>query len=158
MKSRYEYHTMKKTGESMNNGLRLEFDSANRPPIFSCLYHTFKILLYRPMLTRRRNMPEDEPTPVHSYLVHCVTSATSIIAIFNLFVRNFSTDFCVLSLSYTLYIAATIYLLQVQAFPDDQQALQRLDFCIRNLNEVKKYCPSTFYGTLLLPTPYYSEG
>jgi hypothetical protein len=92
------------------------------------------------MLTRRVTS-EGEPTPVHSYLVHCVTSATSIIAIFNLFVRSYSINYCVLSLSYTVYIAATIYLLQVQAYPDDHQARQRLDFCIRSLNEVKQYSP-----------------
>lgn len=126
-------------------GPRFEFDRANiRFASFSCLYHTYKILLYRPMLTRRRNNSEGDSAPVHSYLVHCVTSATSIIAIFNLFVRNFSSNYCVMSLSYTVYIAATIYLLQVQAFPDDQQALQRLDFCIQSLNELKKPCPSKF--------------
>lgn len=140
---------MMKRGAFIIMILRPEFESANRLAIyFSCLYHTFKILLYRPMLTRRRNMLGDERTPVHNYLVHCVTSATSIIAIFNLYVRNFSTGFCVLSLSYTLYIAATIYLLQVQAFPDDQQALHRLDFCIRSLHDVKKYCPSKIYRAM----------
>jgi hypothetical protein len=125
-------------------GSRSEFDPANRLFPSSCLYHTFKILLYRPMLTRRVTS-EGEPTPVHSYLVHCVTSATSIIAIFNMFVRSYSINYCVLSLSYTVYIAATIYLLQVQAYPDDHQARQRLDFCIRSLNEVKQYSPSKEY-------------
>lgn len=107
----------------------------------SCLYHTFRILLYRPVLTRGNKLDSD-PSPIHHYLIQCVTSATSIIAIFNLFCKTFSTNYCVLSLSYSVYIAATIYLLQVQAFPSDQQALQRLDYCIRGLNEVKKYSPS----------------
>lgn len=101
------------------------------------------------MLTRGIK-PDGEPAPIHSYLVHCVTSATSIIAIFNLFLRTFSTNYCVLSLSYTVYIAATIYLLQVQAFPHDHQALQRLDFCIRGLNEVKKYSPSKILASPIL--------
>lgn len=110
----------------------------------SCLYHTFRILLYRPVLTRGNKTESEEASPIHNYLVQCVTSATSIIAIFNLFCKTFSTNYCVLSLSYSVYIAATIYLLQVQAYPDDHQALQRLDFCIRGLTEVKKYSPSMF--------------
>ncbi|KAF4124972.1 Fungal trans [Geosmithia morbida] len=114
----------------------------------NCLYHTFKILLYRPFLTRSshpssRPLIKEEPEapPVHNYLVQCVTSATSIIAMFNLFSRTFGTNYCVLSLSYSLYIAATIYLLQVQAFPNDQQALMRLDYCLRALGEIKVYTP-----------------
>ncbi|CAH0029873.1 unnamed protein product, partial [Clonostachys rhizophaga] len=106
----------------------------------NCLYHTFRILLYRPMLTRGVKT-DGEPAPVHSYLFQCVTSATSIIAIFNLFVSTFGIKYCVLSVSYSVYIAATIYLLQVQAFPGDSHALHRLAFCIRVLGEVKKYSP-----------------
>uniref|UniRef100_A0A8H7N845 Zn(2)-C6 fungal-type domain-containing protein n=1 Tax=Bionectria ochroleuca TaxID=29856 RepID=A0A8H7N845_BIOOC len=106
----------------------------------NCLYHTFRILLYRPMLTRGVKT-DGEPAPVHSYLFQCVTSATSIIAIFNLFVSTFGIKYCVLSVSYSVYIAATIYLLQVQAFPGDSHALHRLAFCIRVLSEVKKYSP-----------------
>ena len=109
----------------------------------SCLYHTFRILLYRPSLTRSFKSGHEGPSPVYNYLVQCVTSATSIIAIFNLFCKTFGTDYCILSLSYSVYIAATIYLLQVQAFPNDHQALQRLDYCMRSLNEVKKCSPST---------------
>jgi hypothetical protein len=72
---------------------------------------------------------------------------------FNLFCKTFNTNYCELSLSYSVYIAATIYLLQVQAFPNDQQALQRLDYCIRRLNEVKQYNPSMFpLRTALLRT------
>lgn len=56
-----------------------------------------------------------------------------------------------LSLSYSVYIAATIYLLQVQAFPNDHQALQRLDYCMRSLNEVKQCSPSTSPFPFLSP-------
>ncbi|KAI6782352.1 Nitrogen assimilation transcription factor nit-like protein [Emericellopsis cladophorae] len=126
--------------------LRLDATSlpAMAPPshivTLNCLYHTFRILLYRPVLTRV-NKDAENPAPIQKYLIDCVTSATSIIAIFNLFCKTFSTNYCVLSLSYSVYIAATIYLLQVQAFPNDHQALQRLDYCIRGLNEVKRYSP-----------------
>lgn len=100
------------------------------------------------MLTRGVKT-DGEPAPVHSYLFQCVTSATSIIAIFNLFVSTFGIKYCVLSVSYSVYIAATIYLLQVQAFPGDSHALHRLAFCIRVLSEVKKYSPSKATHLLL---------
>lgn len=94
------------------------------------------------MLTRRPQAEDEEPYPIHSYLVECVTSATSIIAIFDLFCRSFSHNYCVLSISYSVYIAASIFLLQVQAAPDDQQALRKLGFCIQNLDRVKSINPS----------------
>ncbi|KAH6608909.1 hypothetical protein Trco_002255 [Trichoderma cornu-damae] len=105
----------------------------------SCLYHTFKILLYRPMLTRR-NL-EDDVASHKRYLFECVTSATAIIAIFDLFCRTFTMNYCVLSLAYSLYIASSIFLLQVQASPDDGQALGRLNYCIRALKQVKTFSP-----------------
>ena len=93
------------------------------------------------MLSRRLS-PEDEgPHPMQSYLVECVTSATAIIAIFDLFCRTFTINHCVLSLSYSVYIAATIFLLQVQAAPEDQQALRKLNFCIQALHQAKSVNP-----------------
>lgn len=74
---------------------------------------------------------------MQNHLVECVTSATSIIAIFDLFCRTFTINHCVLSLSYSLYIAATIFLLQVQASPQDQNALRKLDFSIQALHRAK---------------------
>lgn len=103
----------------------------------NALYHTFRILLFRPMLSRQIHPEDDGPHPIQNHLVECVTSATSIIAIFDLFCRTFTINHCVLSLSYSLYIAATIFLLQVQASPEDQQALRKLSFCIQALNQAK---------------------
>ncbi|KAH8128027.1 hypothetical protein FP744_10001046 [Trichoderma asperellum] len=105
----------------------------------NCLFQTFKILLYRPMLTRR-NL-EDNVASHKRYLVECVTSATAIIAIFDLFCRTFTMNYCVLSLAYSLYIASSIFLLQVQAAPDDAQALGRLNYCIQALKQVKTFSP-----------------
>ncbi|KAF4447419.1 hypothetical protein F53441_9030 [Fusarium austroafricanum] len=102
---------------------------------------TMKILLFRPMLTWQV-YPEDEgPHPMQNHLVECVTSATSIIAIFDLFCRTFTINHCVLSLSYSVYIAATIFLLQVQATPEDQQACRKLHFCVRALQQAKNVNP-----------------
>ncbi|RNJ58569.1 hypothetical protein D7B24_004438 [Verticillium nonalfalfae] len=105
------------------------------------LYHTFKILLYRPMLSQRNSVAADDLEPIQNYLVECVTSATSILSIFDLFCRSFGIDQCVLSISYSVYIAASIFLLQVQSNVDDAQALRRLEYCVRSLSQVKRINP-----------------
>ncbi|KAM0258476.1 hypothetical protein ACHAQJ_003815 [Trichoderma viride] len=50
-------------------------------------------------------------------------------------------NYCVLSLAYSLYIASSIFLLQVQAAPDDGQALGRLSYCIQAMKQVKTFSP-----------------
>uniref|UniRef100_A0A0D2XB86 Transcription factor domain-containing protein n=1 Tax=Fusarium oxysporum (strain Fo5176) TaxID=660025 RepID=A0A0D2XB86_FUSOF len=40
-----------------------------------------------------------------------------------------------------VYIAATIFLLQVQATPEDQQAVRKLSFCVRALHQAKTVNP-----------------
>ncbi|KAK2594319.1 hypothetical protein QQS21_007964 [Conoideocrella luteorostrata] len=107
----------------------------------NCLYHAFKILLYRPMLTGRGRREAEGTSPIQRYLVESVTSATSIIAIFDLFCRTFSMNYCVLSLAYCVYIASSIFLLQVQAAPDDHQAMRKLTYCIQCLQQVRQISP-----------------
>ncbi|EFY88463.1 C6 transcription factor, putative [Metarhizium acridum CQMa 102] len=109
----------------------------------NCLYHAFKILLYRPMITGRGQRECEGPSPVQRYLVESVTSATSIIAIFDLFCRTFTMNYCVLSLAYCVYIASSIFLLQVQAAPDDQQAMRKLTYCIQCLRQVRQISPAS---------------
>lgn len=87
------------------------------------------------------------------HLLECVSSATSIIAIFDLFCKSFGIYRSVLSLSYSVYIASSIFLLQVQAaagssgvLTEEQQqqqqpALRKLDFCIRALSRLKDINP-----------------
>lgn len=93
------------------------------------------------MLTRQQKPGSDGQYPTHAHLVACVTSATAIIAIFDLFCRTFSTNYCILSLAYCVYIAASIFLLQVQADAHDIQALRRLEFCIQGLQQVGSFSP-----------------
>lgn len=107
----------------------------------SCLYHAFKILLYRPMLTGRGQCEVEGTSPIQRYLVESVTSATSIIAIFDLFCRTFTMNYCVLSLAYCVYISSSIFLLQVQAAPDDHQAMRKLTYCIQCLQQVRQISP-----------------
>lgn len=100
------------------------------------------------MLTKTNQPQDSDHNEMHGHLVKCVTSATSIIAIFDLFCRTYSLNYCVLSLAYSVYVASSIFLLQIQATPDNQQALQRLEFCIQCLGQVKSFSPGK---------PYYSE-
>jgi hypothetical protein len=104
----------------------------------SCLYLTFKILLYRPMLFQRPSSITSQQRPNPNHLVECISSAASIIAIFDLFCRTFGHSYCILSLSYSVYTAASIFLLQIQAATcQDDQTLRRLEFCIHALERVK---------------------
>ncbi|KAK6821852.1 fungal-specific transcription factor domain-containing protein [Apiospora arundinis] len=105
------------------------------------LYHTFKILLFRPTLVKRSRQNSGERTQNQDHLRICVASAVSIAAIFDLFCRTFGEDHCITSLSYSLYIATSIFLLQVQALPGDTQALHRLLFCVRYLERVQTINP-----------------
>ncbi|CZR54053.1 related to pathway-specific regulatory protein nit-4 [Phialocephala subalpina] len=104
----------------------------------NCLYHTFKILLYRPMLFQRSPGSRKQHGLDPNHLVECISSATSIIAIFDLFCRTFGHRYCILSLSYSVYTAASIFLLQIQAaVSHDDQTLNRLAFCLNSLERVK---------------------
>ncbi|CAG9939801.1 unnamed protein product [Clonostachys rosea f. rosea IK726] len=109
--------------------------------ILNLLYHCFRILLYRPMLSRRSS-PESgplEPNPNH--LRECVSSATAIIAIFDLYYRTFGESHCTISVAYCVYIASSIFLLQVQATPSDHQAARRLEFCALALASASRINP-----------------
>lgn len=102
----------------------------------SCIYHTFKIVLYRPMLTRPPRTKEDKQL-LHSCLVECVTAALSCVAIFDLNCKTFGTSHTILTLAYSIYIASTVLLLQVQATPHDPLAVHRVTYCIRRLDQIK---------------------
>ncbi|KAM3465841.1 hypothetical protein MY5147_009182 [Beauveria neobassiana] len=127
----------------------LKMDAANLPAIgppthlftSNCIFHTYKILLYRPMLTRQYVTDIDGQLPWNTYLINCVTSATATIAIFDLFARTYSIKYCALSISYSMYIAASVFLLQVQAMPSDSQAMRRLDYCLHMLHRVMVFNP-----------------
>jgi len=89
------------------------------------------------MLSQRSADGSRLATPNARYLLECVNSATSTIIIFDLFRSTFGYRSCVLSVSYSVYIAASIFLLQVQANVNDTLSLQRLKFCIQALDRLK---------------------
>ncbi|PHH80873.1 hypothetical protein CDD82_1453 [Ophiocordyceps australis] len=131
----------------------LRIDIASLPAVappshivtLNCLYHTFKILLYRPMLTGRAKRSDDRgngPSLAKAFLVEMVTSATAVITIFDLFCRTYSIKYCILSMAYSVYIAASVFLLQVQASPGgDQPAMMKLEYCIQCLSQMKNISP-----------------
>ncbi|KAK8124229.1 hypothetical protein PG999_004147 [Apiospora kogelbergensis] len=133
--------------DALPHFLRIDTDNipAYAPPshivTLNSLYHTFKILLFRPTLVKRSRQTSGERTQNQDHLRICVASAVSIAAIFDLFCRTFGEDHCITSLSYSLYIATSIFLLQVQALPGDTQALRRLLFCVQYLERVQSINP-----------------
>lgn len=95
---------------------------------------------------------QQRPNPYH--LLECMSSATSIIAIFDLFCRTFGDDYCILSLSYSVYIAASIFLLQVQAVGSgiqDEITLRRLEFCVGALRGVRGINAGESFTSFCLP-------
>lgn len=108
----------------------------------NCLFHTFKILLYRPMLFRRPDPEVDGGTPDPTHFKECLGSASSTIAIFDLYCRTFGYSRVVLSLAYSVYTAASIFLLQIQASSErEEYTLQSMQFCIQALDRVKESSP-----------------
>ncbi|ODA79411.1 hypothetical protein RJ55_05004 [Drechmeria coniospora] len=124
----------------------------------NCLYHTFKILLYRPILTRRVKRELGGSYSAEECLVECVRSATAIITIFDLFCRTFTINYCILSLAYGVYISASIFLLQVQASSESSNARMKLGYCIQVLHQVKVMSPVINNALVLINKELVSVG
>jgi len=103
----------------------------------SCLYHTINILLHRPILCSRSLVSKME-TPDMTHLVQCMSSATTILSLFDLYRRTFGDGHVVLSLAYSVYTAASIFLLEIQALKYAAPGtLDKLKYCIFALERVK---------------------
>ncbi|KAF5855977.1 hypothetical protein ETB97_008134 [Aspergillus alliaceus] len=102
--------------------------------LLNSLYHTINILLHRPILCSKTNRESYDK----SHLVQCMTSATAILSLFDLYRRTFGDSHVVLSLAYGVYTAASIFLLEIQALKYAAPGtLDRLKFCIFALERVK---------------------
>ncbi|KOC07142.1 putative C6 transcription factor [Aspergillus flavus AF70] len=83
-------------------------------------------------------MPSLQESYDKSHLVQCMTSATAILSLFDLYRRTFGDAHVVLSLSYSVYTAASIFLLEIQALKYAAPGtLDKLKFCIFALERVK---------------------
>ncbi|OJD14919.1 hypothetical protein AJ78_04778 [Emergomyces pasteurianus Ep9510] len=108
----------------------------------NCVYHTTNILLHRPTLCSRPFRGSPQETSNAKPLVQCVTSATSIMALFDLYRRTFGDGHVVLSMAYSIYTAASIFLLEMQALRyASPSTLDKLRFCIAALTRVTNANP-----------------
>ncbi|GAB7334619.1 hypothetical protein MBLNU13_g06585t2 [Cladosporium sp. NU13] len=99
---------------------------------------TLKILLHRPLLTTYGKQDDaDDPQNSH-HLRQCLEAANSTLVIFNFFTRSFGDGHVITSQAYTVYIAASVFLLQVQATKDfASQAMENLRYCVDALERIK---------------------
>lgn len=116
----------------------------------NCLYHTINILLHRPILCSRSLVSKME-TPDMTHLVQCMSSATTILSLFDLYRRTFGDGHVVLSLAYSVYTAASIFLLEIQALKYAAPGtLDKLKYCIFALERVKVANPVINTGLSLI--------
>ena len=110
--------------------------------IFSCLYHTVNILLNRAKLKLSREPRFATALAEHNPLIQCISSATSIVALFGLYTRTFGEGHVVLALAYSMYTAASIFLLEIQAVGQvAPNTLERLSLCVHTLERLRKTSP-----------------
>ncbi|KAK2762242.1 hypothetical protein FQN54_001252 [Arachnomyces sp. PD_36] len=108
----------------------------------NCFYHTINILLHRPMLCSRPHLVSNQQTPDANHLIQCMSSATSIVSLYDLYRRTFGDGHVVLSLAYSVYTAASIFLLEIQALKCAvPSTLDKLRHCISALERVKASNP-----------------
>ncbi|KAL9113294.1 MAG: hypothetical protein Q9227_002629 [Pyrenula ochraceoflavens] len=107
----------------------------------NCLYHTVKILLHRPILGAKLNAVGEKRVPNPRHAMQCIFSANAIIAIFDLYRRAFGEGHVVLSLAYSVYTAASIFLLELQVGSDTGSPLEKLRFCVIILGKLREASP-----------------
>ena len=94
------------------------------------------------MLFKRPDPLNERETPDPAHFKECLSSASSIIAIFDLFCHTFGYSRVVLSLAYSVYTAASIFLLQIQASSSrEDYTLESMRFCVQALDRVKDSSP-----------------
>lgn len=75
-------------------------------------------------------------------LVHCISSASSIIALFGLYTSAFGEGHVVLCLAYSVYTAASIFLLEVRATGHAAAStIERLSLCAGALKRLTRTNP-----------------
>ena len=86
-----------------------------------------------------------------SHLIQCMASATTILSLYDLFRRTFGDAHVVLSVAYSIYTAASIFLLEIQALKYAAPGtLDKLKFCILAMERVKVSNPVIATGLSLV--------
>jgi hypothetical protein len=112
---------------------------------YSCLYHTINILLNRARLKLSREPRFATALAEQNPLIQCISSATSIVALFELYNRTFGEGHVVLALAYSVYTAASIFLLEIQAVGHAApNTLERLSLCVQTLERLRKTSPGMY--------------
>ena len=94
----------------------------------------------------RENGGGSPATDQNHPLIQCISSATSIVALYELYVRTFGDGHVVLSLAYSVYTAASIFLLEVQALGRAAPStLDRLGLCVDALRKLQRTNPGMLY-------------
>lgn len=110
----------------------------------SCLYHTTTILLHRPDVADESCMTTS--SSASECLDICVSSASAIRLICDLFRRSFGSGHCTMALSYSLYTAASTFLMQIQRQDDFTLGrLEELQNCVLTLQEISAVNPGKLF-------------
>ncbi|KAF2035434.1 hypothetical protein EK21DRAFT_96677 [Setomelanomma holmii] len=108
----------------------------------NCLYHTINILLNRAKLKLSREPHLAARIAEHNPIIQCISSATSIVALFDLYNNAFGEGHVVLALAYSVYTAASIFLLEIQALSHAAPStLERLAPCVSTLERLRETSP-----------------
>lgn len=106
------------------------------------------------MLTTYGKQGSDESRHEH-HLRQCLESANATLLIFSLFRRTFGDGHVILSQAYTVYTAASIFLLQIQATKDfASQAMENLRYSVDALELIKATSPGNFLPHISRHMPY----
>lgn len=94
------------------------------------------------MLTTYGKQDDAEDPQGEHHLRQCLESANAILIIFIFFTKSFGHGHIITSQAYSVYIAASVFLLQVQATKDfTSQAMESLKFCVDSLERIKTTSP-----------------
>lgn len=107
------------------------------------VFHIVTILLHRPMLYMRRS-DRERPNAGTEHTAECMSSAISIVRLFELYRETFGDGHVVLIIGYSLYMAVSVFLLEAQASKEGSLApstLSHLHFCVQALERVKVSSP-----------------
>ncbi|KAF3044865.1 hypothetical protein E8E11_006813 [Didymella keratinophila] len=124
----------------------LSASSLECPPshvvVLNCFYHAVNILLHRAKLKLSRHPELASTLGEQNPLVHCISSASSIIALFGLYTSAFGEGHVVLCLAYSVYTAASIFLLEVRATGHAAAGtMERLSLCAGALKRLTRTNP-----------------
>lgn len=98
-------------------------------------------MILRPLTT------DEDRRLAHRCLVDCANAGIAASAIFDSYCNTFGIGHLIMPLTYGVYMAATIFLLQIEADPTDIIAIDRLRYCLRQLEAGRDFSIRTFPDT-----------